>query len=404
MPEPPTVRAAEASELEAVADLLDLAFHDTHDPGPRERATARLDRERSRMAFVGDELVGTSGSWGWRLTVPGGELDCSAITIVTVLPTHRRQGILRAMMEAQIALARERGEPLAALWASEATIYGRFGFGPATWQRSLRVDLRREVPLRAPATVAPLRLLRSLDGAEPLLRPIFERARTRRAGTMSRTPSWWTRITFDEERERSRYGAKRAIVAGDEGYAIYRALDAGAEANAKVTVEELIATTPEAERTLLDFLLRIDLVAELRLEGRPVDDPLALAPVDVRAIETGDVGDALWLRLLDLPAAVAGRSWAAAAELVLEVEHPEDALVAGRWSLRVGPDGGACERTDRPADLRLHARELGSVYLGGVPLATLRDAGLVEERTPGAVAALDAALRVERAPWVVDGF
>lgn len=404
MPEQLTVRAADAAELEAVCDLLDLAFHATNDEGARERSAARLDLARSRMAFADGELVGTSGSWGWRLTVPGGELGCAAITIVTVLATHRRRGILRAMMEAQIALARRRGEPLAALWASEATIYGRFGFGPATWQRALRIDRRRDVPLRAPATVGPLRLLRSPEGAEPLLRPIFERARTRRAGTMSRTPSWWARILFDEERERYAHGAKRVVVAGDEGYAIYRAHDAGAEANAKVVVEELIAATPEAERTLLDFLLRIDLVGELRLDGRPVDDPLALAPVDVRAIETSDVGDALWLRLLDLPAAVAGRSWAAEAELVLEVEHPGDELVAGRWALRVGADGGHCERTDRPADVRLHARELGSVYLGGVSLATLRDAGLVDERTPGAVASLDAALRVERAPWVVGGF
>jgi predicted acetyltransferase len=165
-----------------------------------------------------------------------------------------------------------------------------------------------------------------------------------------------------------------------------------------------VAATPQAERALFTFVARIDLADELVLRQRPVDDPLVLATVDARAVRPLEQHEGLWLRILDLPAAVAGRTWAAPAEVVLDVEHPEDELVAGRWLLRVGPDGGAAERTDRPADLRLHARDLASAYLGGATLAGLRDAGVVTEEAAGASAVLDAALRVERAPWTLGTF
>jgi predicted acetyltransferase len=275
--------------------------------------------------------------------------------------------------------------------------------------RDERIDLRRPLALRAPAD-EPLDV-RLLTAGEALsvVAPIHERARRERGGLMRRSDTWWTaRILSDDPEDRGGASPMRVAVAGGDGYALYRVRE-GEETNpvaahTTVEVQELVATTATAERTLLTFLSRIDLAHELVLRYRPVDDALAHAPVDARAVARLQEHDALWLRILDLPAAVAGRAWAAPADLVLDVEHPEDELVAGRWALRVGPDGASAERTERPADLRLHARELGSAYLGGVRVTALCDAGLIEEHTAGACVALDAALAVERAPWTTGVF
>jgi predicted acetyltransferase len=405
----PTVREAREDEIDAVWAATDLAFHRGATDRDTERRRAGVNRPTVYVADVEGQVVGTAGAWNWPLSVPGGDLPCAAVTIVTVLPTHRRRGVLRSMMEHVAADARRRGEPLAALWASEGAIYGRFGYGPATWVRDERIDLRRSLALRAPAD-EPLdvRLLTAGE-AFPVVAPIHERARRERGGLMRRPDTWWTaRILSDDPEDRGGASPMRVAVAGGDGYALYRVRE-GEETNpvaahTTVEVQELVAATATAERTLLTFLSRIDLAHELVLRYRPVDDGLAHAPVDARAVARLQEHDALWLRILDLPAAVAGRAWAAPADLVLDVEHPEDELVAGRWALRVGPDGASAERTDRPADLRLHARELGSAYLGGVRVTALRDAGLIEEHTAGACVALDAALAVERAPWTTGVF
>jgi predicted acetyltransferase len=405
----PIVRAARKEELETVLDLTDVAFHRERSPARAERLRDWTAGPRPIVAEVDGELVGTAGTYDWTMSVPGGTLPVSGVTIVTVLPTHRRRGILRAMMVRLAADAREAGLPVAALWASEGTIYGRFGYGPAAWVRDAHAELRGGLPLRAPAE-EPLDVrLVHRDDAHPAVAPIFERARARRPGLMSREDAWWTgRILADPRDERTGAGPLRVVVTGEEGYALYRVREAEetgpVSARTIVEVDELVGVTAEAERTLLTFLSRIDLADELLLRRRPVDDALLHAPVDGRALAPRGAHDALWVRILDLPAAVAGRSWAAPLDLVLEVEHLEDELVAGTWALRGGPGGATAERTERPADLALHARDLGSLYLGGVTAVALRDAGVLEERRAGAASALDAALRVDRAPWTLGVF
>lgn len=405
------VRAATEDEFGALLDTAAIAFHGGRSAAARQRLRDRFELDRSRIALDGGGVVGTSAAWGWRLTVPGGELPCAAITLVTVLPTHRRRGILRRMMEALVADARERGEPLAALWASEGRIYGRFGFGPASWTRRSRIDLAGGVSLRSPVADPPLRLV-DLAGAAPLTTAIFDRARRQRAGIMSRPPAWWTtRILSDAEDERPAGGApKRLVACGEDGYALYRVHEdvaggpVGGIGQTTVEVQELIAATPEAGRALLAFLTSIDLATRVELHERPLDDELELATADPRALRTIQQGDALWLRILDLPAAVAGRSWAADADLVLQVDAPGDPGLDGRWALRIADGAGVAERSERPADLAIAARDLASAYLGGVRVAALAAAGVVVEHEPGAVATLDLALRTARAPWTVDVF
>jgi predicted acetyltransferase len=403
------VRAAREDELDALRDVVDVAFHRERSPAQAERLRAAEARPATIVAEADGRIVGTAGAYAWTMSVPGGELPVSAVTIVTVLPTHRRRGILRAMMGRLAADARDQGRPVAALWASEGTIYGRFGYGPAAWVRDAHAPLRGGLPLRAPAP-EPLDVrLVPRDEASPVLAPIHERVRARRPGMMARDEAWWTeRILADPLDERGPAGPLRVVVAGEDGYALYRVREAEptgpVAARTIVEAVELVGATAQAERTLLTFLSRIDLADELLLAQRPVDDPLLFATVDARALTTQTAHDALWVRILDLPAAVAGRAWAAPLDVVLRVDHSEDELVAGTWALRGGPGGATAERTDAPADLALHARELGSLYLGGITVAALRDAGVVEERTPGAAAALDAALRVDRAPWTTGVF
>jgi predicted acetyltransferase len=405
-----SVRTATADDFDALHDVVDIAFHGGSLDGRRRRMRTLMGDRPGIVAVDGDRIVGTTATWSWDVTVPGGTLPVSAVTIVTVLPTHRRRGILRAMMARATAEARERGEVLAGLWASEATIYGRFGFGPATWIRDGRALLRGGLPLQGDVAALPVRLL-TADEAYPAVAAIFDRVRDRRPGLMSRDEPWWTvRLLADEPDDRAGASPLRVVVAGDEGYALYRVREGATTgpvgAWTTVEVSEVVGT-PAAERALLAYLGSIDLADELVLAARPVDDPLTLATEDARAIVPGPTADALWLRVLDVPAAIAGRSWAADVDLVLDVVHPEDELVAGRWRLRGsagGPGAVTAERTADPADLVLHARDLGSVYLGGVRTVALADAGAVVERTPGAASALDAALRVDRAPWTAGVF
>lgn len=404
------IRPLEEHEWDEAHDQTDLSFHRSSRGARRERMRGWTARADTIVADADGRIVGTAAAWRWSVSVPGGELPCAGVTIVTVRPTHRRRGILRAMMARIADDARAHGEPLAALWASEGGIYGRFGYGVAARVQTLRVRTRGGVPLRAPVP-EPLDVeLIEPEAAHPVLAPIHARARTRRAGVMSRRDEdWWTkRILSNTPEEVASEGPLRVVVAGRDGYALYRveegAEDSPVSAFTTVHVKELVAATAEAERTLLTYLTRIDLADEVLLPERPVDDALVLAPVDARAVRPEATHDALWLRILDVPAAIAGRSWAATAQAVVEVEHPEDEQVAGRWALRVGPDGGHAERTDAAPDVVLHARDLAAAYLGGTTLTALHDAGVVEERTAGALSALDAALRTDRAPWTVGVF
>ncbi|WP_320669304.1 GNAT family N-acetyltransferase [Patulibacter defluvii] len=404
-----SVRAIGEDALEPLLDVTSTAMHGLFAAPARRRVASRLEVERMRVVTDGGAMVGTSGAYTRTLSVPGGELACAGVTFVAVLPTHRRRGVLRAMMDAVIADARERGEPVAALWASEGGIYGRFGFGPATWTRRSRIELAAGVPLRAPVLALPLRF-GDLVADAPALAAIHERVRGQRAGITSRPPVWWrARILSDEEDERAA-GPKRLVVCGDDGYALYRVHEqagagpVGQDARTTVAVQELLAATPEAGRALLAFLTSIDLATDVELHERPLDDDLALATADPRALRTVQQGDALWLRILDLPAAVAGRAWAADLDLVLQVDAPADPVLDGRWALRARDGRAEAERSDREPDLTIPDRDLGAAYLGGTALVGLHAAGSVQEHRPGTVAQLDAALRPARAPWTIEVF
>lgn len=363
------------------------------------------DVRRMHAARENGAIVGGAGAFDFELTVPGGMVRAAGVTVIGVLPTHRRRGIMRAMMRAQLDDIHERGEPVAYLWCSEETIYGRYGYGMA----SLTGEI--DLPRTATAFAQPFesrmqaRMLEEGEAYEPIAQ-VYDRARAQYPGMFSRTEDWWKyrRLADPESRRRGAGVMNRVVVTCDgkpEGYALYRlnqSMEAGVSTGSVVVIEA-VGATPEATRAIWRFLLDIDWIARIKAAQLPVDHPLFLLLARPRLMRF-QLTDALWVRLVDVPAALAARVIGPGEAVVLEVRDAFCPWNEGRY--RVG-DGGV-ERTSAAPDLRLEVSSLGSVYLGGFGFAQLARAGRVEEVRPGAVGRADALFRWDRAPWCPEIF
>jgi predicted acetyltransferase len=349
-----------------------------------DRATAALDRDR---------IVGTANSYSFDMTVPGGAtVPVGGLSGVVVLPTHRRRGVLTAMLREQLDDTARRGDVANILNASEGGIYGRFGYGLA--QLYTVVEIWRD---RAAFTVAPpqipLRLVPQAD-AEPVLAPLWDAARLARPGSLSRSSAWWACVL--SEKKAWKGGGNLHIVATDGvppeagGFAIYTITSHDHPRGWTVHVKEMVAADPAVEARLWEHLLAVDLSNKVVVDGRPVDDPLRWRMADPRAYRTRELRDYLFVRLLDVPAALSARSYAAGGSLVVEVIDTFRPDAGGVFALEVDEAGtGVCLRSDAPADLVLSQEALGSLYLGGVRARDLALAGRIDERTDGAVVAAD---------------
>ena len=414
MDAPYPIRPVDDSELPAFGRVTDQAFN-SHWP-PEEMV--RFDRmvaepERTLVAFDGELMAGTALAYSFGMTVPGGDVMATAgISGVGVLPTHRRRGILSSLMRRQLAdIAAGGGEPVAALFASEAAIYGRFGYGAAADQYSFtfhRGDGQLR-PVPGAADAAPT--LRLADAKESLaeIRTVYEAVRPVRPGMLARSDGWWELHVADPEFMREGSTPLRCVIAADEsgprGYALYTAKpDWGRDGMPAQTlsVRDLYWTDPVACAALWSDLLSRDLVTEVRTRMRPADDPLQHLLTDPRRARTR-ISDGLWVRLVDLPEALRRREYAAAIDIVLEVSDPLLPANHGRWRLSAGgpADGGkpACEPTTAAPDIALPVSVLGAAYLGGSRLSGWLAAGLITEHRPGAVAGLSTAMSWEPAPW-----
>ncbi len=371
-----------------------------------QRFSANLPLERMHAAFDGDRIVGGAGAFPFELTVPGGAVRCGGVTVVGVLPTHRRRGILTAMMRVQLEDIRERGEPIAALWASEEVIYRRYGYGVASLSCEMALPsgyagLREPTDDRATVRLAPL------EESKDVFAAIYDRARLRTPGMFARTDTWWeTRNLPDPPDRRQGGGEKNAIVleldGEPAGYALYRIhtkFDSGAAAG-HVDVIEAIADGPLATRELWRVLLDMDWKATLKAYLLPIDHPLVHQLRYPRRMQLR-VGDGLWVRLVDLGAALSARVYGGDGPTVLEVEDaflPEN---SGRWRIA----GGEAERTDEEADLALDVGELGAAYLGGFTFGELVRAGTVRELKEGGAARADAVFSTDTPkPWCPEIF
>ena len=368
-----------------------------------QRFADLLTFERTHAAFSDGAIVGGAGAFTFNVTVPGGDLPTAGVTVVGVYPTHRRRGVLRALMRAQLDDAHERGEPLAALWASEETIYGRFGYGLASWCGE--IDLAHEYTSFA-HPFEPGGTIRFLEPEEALevVPPVFERTRLQWPGMFSRSRLWWEqRETKDPEERREGAGPKRWIVYERDGavdaYAAYRhkpGWEAGSTI-AELRVVEALGATPTAERELWRFVFGIDLIARVQGRHDPAS-PLFLMVVDPRSLQLR-VSEGLWLRLVDIEAALAGRRYATDDSVVVDVRDEFCPWNAGRW--RVGAD---VTRTDDAAELELDVADLASVYLGAFDFSALARAERVRELEDGALERADALFRTSRPPYCPEDF
>jgi predicted acetyltransferase len=403
------LRAIDPAEVEAFVTMTGDAFQDDPNPDSLAHWAARIDPERTLAAFHDGEVVGTSAIHPRRIVVPGGGLVAmGGISAVGVAATHRGRGLLDRMMRGQLEALHERGEePVSGLWASEAGIYGRYGFGLATRNGRLRVR-SAEARLRAPAE----RRLRAVEPEAALaeLIAVYEAVWTRRAGMLDRDERDWEHRLFDPESRRGGAGRLRGVIQdGPDGAAAGYALFAVRKRNDEerpddvVELRELMAVDPAAAAALWEHLLRMALARSVTWGLAPLDEPLAHMITDVRAATTG-AGDALYVRVVDVGAALSQRTYTAPVDVVLEVADPLCPWNEGRWRLAGDRDGATCERTDAAADLALGAEELGACYLGGTALATLADAGRVQERTAGALTAASGALKGVREPWCPEIF
>jgi predicted acetyltransferase len=392
---------------EAVGVIVHYFGRDRPDEEWAERWLSVFELERM-LATVDDDgsTVGGAGALTFRMTVPGGaQLPAAGVTVVGVLPTHRRRGVLRSMMRAQLDDVHERGEPVAVLWASEETIYGRYGYGLASLNVQFDVDKSYAAFRPGVETIGRVRLI-DFDAAARQLPPIYDAVQRVTPGMYERSEAWWkNRQLADPEEFRFGGSPKHIAVLEVDGepqaYAIYRLHvsfgDLGPETTLRTS--EVVAATPAATASIWRYLLDVDWTKTVSAGLQPVDHPLLLLLARPN-FSKPTLSDGLWVRLVDVAEALSGRSYATSAPLVLDVRDAFCMWNEGRWRL----EGGKAVRTNDPADLALDVADLGSVYLGGFTFRELQRAGRVEELTDGAVYGADATFRTEGFPWCPEIF
>lgn len=378
-----------------------------------ERTVAEYDR--TIAGFDGDDIVATASAYSFGLTVPGGATVAAAgVTGVTVSPTHRRRGILRSMMRRQLDDARQRGDVAAVLYASVASIYGRFGYGLASQHQGVEIDTH-DGAFRAEAPVRTLRMLRK-EEARSVVAGLYDAYRPTVPGSIARCEPWW-RIVLGEERQWKGGGPLFVVVAepvGDDpgGYVLYDLEDIGDGILKKLVVRELHAATVETEAALWRFCLDHDLARRVSAPTRPLDDPLRWRLANPRQLRVTSQGDYLWLRLLDVVGGLEARSYCADGVVTFELADAFCPELAGTYRLEASGGIGRCQRlpdgggigSGGPVDLALSVGELGALYLGGIDASTLARAGQVTERVPGALRRADDLFASDRLPYCTTWF
>jgi predicted acetyltransferase len=404
--DPLPIRPVGEDDLDRFIRATDVAFSSRIEDKVFETAKRIAEADRMLAAFDGDAIVATAAGATFQLTVPGGAVPAAGVTAVAVHPTHRRRGILRALMDRQLREVRERGEPAAILWASEPGIYGRFGYGLAAYGLALKVDRSRA--RFATALGDGVGRTRLLDRSHAVagLSPVYDAVRVDRPGMIDRPGAWWEHWLVDTESHEHGEGFGPLFFAlhegdeGPDGYAVYRFKHDWGEGSPRgtVSVEELVATTPDALAAMWRFCIGIDLAAEVVAWNRPVDDPLLHLLTDARQLRPR-LHDSLWVRPVDVAALLSARRYPVEGGLRLRVVDDVCEWVDGTYELEGGPGGASCQAAGGEPDLELAAADLGAIVLGGVRPSALLAAGRVLEGSPGAVRRADSMFAWDSAPW-----
>jgi predicted acetyltransferase len=369
-----------------------------------ERFSKNLPIERMHAALENGTIVGGAGAFPFELTVPGAVVPTAGVTVVGTFPTHRRRGVLRAMMRAQLDDVHERGEPLALLWASEDTIYGRFGYGMASQCAEVSIPRQHSAFARPLEREGTLRIV-DADEALKLFPRVWDAVRRKTPGMLGRTRNWWEFRILIEPSQGGQDPPKRMVVlekdGRPEGYAIYRHKPKWDEgiADSELQVVEAIALDGRATAEIWRYLLDIDWAARTTASLLPVDHPLWWLLATPRSMRPR-IGDGLWVRLVDVGEALSAREYAADGAVVFDVIDDFCPWNAGTWRV----SGGRAKRTTASPQLRLDVSALGCAYLGAFSFSGLVRGGRVEELRRGAAARADAMFAAERAPWCPEIF
>ena len=411
------VDPADDAQLRAWYEADARGFHDSA-PSDEELvaqafAAARPDYASRRTTGVWDDTlvdaaspVATVAAWRSPLTLPGGEVDAWAISSVTVAPTHRRRGIARTLLESELRTAAAAGLPVAMLTVSEATLYGRYGFGAAASSAELRILPTRLTWVGAPVPgrVQFVDRLQAMADAPA----IFDAVRHAQPGSVGFEGELFTRLFGDEtdaaDLRRHRFLRYDDADGVPRGLAIFRMEENESDfTDHTLRIRHLASATDDAYSALWRTLLETDLVRTVRAWLRPVDEPLRWLVSNPRAIHTAELRDHLWLRVLDAPAALTARTYAGPGRLLLRVADDSE-FAAGTFLLDVAADGSAtvtkadADAPDDVSTLDVPVDALGSLLLGGVSAVVLARARRVTEATPGAAALADRLFRTATAP------
>jgi predicted acetyltransferase len=389
------MRYATADEFAAIADLDGASFGFHYSERDLEDATLDVELDTMLVALDGDRIVAASCEVPIAMTLPGGQIDTVGLTWVSVDVTHRRRGILRALVERQLRECAARGVPAMILTASEGGIYGRYGFGCATITRKVTID-RRSAQLVA--TLADHGVTRiPTEQATDALPAIYDRWRKQTPGGLERNTARWQLQLLDREEHRGGMSGLFHLVHAD-GYVSYRIKSDWNDGHPRhaCSITDYVVCSPQAHAGLWQVLLGLDLCATIESYRIPTDDPLPLLITDPRQVRTTELNDGLWLRPVDVPALLAARSYALELDVVIGVVDP--LLGDGAYRLRGGPNGATCERTDAPPQAELGVADLGAIVVGGTRLAPLIAAGRVRADDANQLTELDRAFLADVAP------
>jgi predicted acetyltransferase len=394
------IRTIGPDELESWLQAVETAFggHLTDDDVANERKVLEVDRTLAAVAE--SQIVGCASAFTFELTVPGGTAPAAGITGVGVRPTHRRRGVNTALMRRQLDDVRER-ESLAVLFASEGSIYGRYGYGLGALAAGLDVPTDRSGYVRGYEPVGRVRMLERPEAIEAFV-PVLARAGRDRPGSFAIDERWLDYAYSQKQwgQERHWFFAAHEGADGLDGVAAYLVKHEWRDGvpRSRLNVETLEATTPSAYADLWRFVLDTDLMRTVSAWNRPADEPLLHLLREPRRARLR-LRDGLWVRLVDVPAALAARRYASAGRLAFEVRDPFCPWNEGRFVLEGGPDGAECRPADAEPDLVVSATELGATYLGGPSFLQLHRAGRVTEARHGSIARADAMFGWRPAPW-----
>ncbi|MGW6935731.1 GNAT family N-acetyltransferase [Lentzea sp. NPDC054927] len=385
-----SIRTIDESDVQAFQNVMAWAF--LGDPAGEDSKWLKvLERDRAHAVFDGDQMIGTAGVLSREITVPGErQAPVGAVTVVSVMPGHRRRGVASLLMRTQLHGMHENGEAIAILWASEGSIYRRFGYGEYASSLAM-MTMPTRMAFHPGVHVSDTRIRQvSRDEAMPFMREVHERVRRTKVGWLSRVEHTWDVQLADREVDRDGLTSYRYAL-HPEGYVVFRVKHHGDSSGPQneLHVRELACETEQAYVDLYRYLLDMDLAGSISFYTA-WDDPI-LHMVDNPRKVRREAGDALWLRIVDVDRALPLRHYSSDVDSVLEVEDSFCPWNSGRWRFTVKGGEAVVTRTEDPADVTLDAAALGSVFLGGVRLSVLKRAHRVVEHTPGHVDALTTA-------------